>query len=40
MLGALTQLKPGNLGLFNALQQVTKPKTTTATATPTVSPTA
>lgn len=35
MLGALVQLKPGNLGLANALQRVTAPKTTTATPTPT-----
>lgn len=42
VLGALVQLKPGNLGLLNALQKVTAPKTTTqtTTATPTVEPTA
>ncbi len=35
VLGALVSLKPGNLGLINALQRVTAPKTTTSTATST-----
>lgn len=42
VLGALGQLKPGNLGLANAFQRVTAPKTTTPTptATPTPAPSA
>ena len=38
VLGALVQFKPGNLGLLNALQRVTAPKTTTSTATSTPTP--
>lgn len=38
VLGALSQLKPNNKGLLNALSQVTKPKPT-PTPTPTPEPT-
>lgn len=33
ILSKLSELKPGNLGLLNALQRVTAPKTTTTTTT-------